>query len=104
MLKGGNGTIGQFRLLGIMEGISYIILLFIAMPLKYYANLPNAVKYVGWAHGVLFVAFGLFLIKVWVQYRWSFGKATLAFVTSLVPFGTFWLDKKLQKEYPSSQS
>jgi integral membrane protein len=104
MLKGWNGTIGQFRLLGIMEGISYIILLFIAMPLKYYANLPNAVKYVGWAHGVLFVAFGLFLIKVWVQYRWSFGKATLAFVTSLVPFGTFWLDKKLQKEYPSSQS
>lgn len=102
MLKGWNGTIGQFRLIGILEGISYVVLLFVAMPLKYFANMPNAVKYVGWAHGVLFVAFGLFLIKVWEQYKWSFGKATLAFIASLVPFGTFWLDKQLKKEYPSS--
>ena len=102
MLKDWKGTMGQFRLVGVVEGISYIVLLFIAMPLKYVANMPNAVKYVGWAHGVLFVAFGLWLIKVWVEYKWSFGKATLAFVASLVPFGTFWLDKKLKKEYPTS--
>jgi integral membrane protein len=102
MPKGWNGTMGQFRLIGILEGISYVVLLFVAMPLKYFADMPNAVKYIGWAHGVLFVAFGLFLIKVWEQYKWSFGKATVAFIASLVPFGTFWLDKKLKREYPSS--
>jgi integral membrane protein len=102
MGKDWKGTMGQFRLVGVLEGISYIVLLFIAMPLKYIADLPNAVKYVGWAHGVLFVAFGLLLIKVWIDYKWSFGKTTLAFVASLVPFGTFWLDKKLKKEYPTS--
>jgi len=102
MLKGWNGTMGQFRLIGILEGISYIVLLFIAMPLKYFADSPNAVKYVGWAHGALFVAFGLYLLKVWREYKWTFGKAFIAFIASLVPFGTFVLDKKLKKEYPAS--
>lgn len=102
MLKGWNGTMGQFRLIAVLEGISYIVLLFIAMPLKYFADAPNAVKYVGWLHGVLFIGFGLFLLKVWKEYKWTFGKATLAFIASLIPFGTFMLDKKLKKEYPLS--
>ena len=93
-------TMQYFRWIGILEGISYLVLLLVAMPLKYVANKPEAVKYVGWAHGVLFVAFGLYLIRVWIQYKWSFGKATLAFIASLLPFGTFFLDKKLKKEYP----
>lgn len=94
-------TMQNFRLVGIMEGISYLVLLLIAMPLKYFANQPDAVKYVGWAHGVLFVAFGLYLIKVWIKYKWTFGKTFLAFIASLLPFGTFVLDKKLKKEYPA---
>lgn len=94
------GTMGKFRLIGIMEGISYLILLLVAMPLKYLAGQPNAVKYFGWAHGVLFVLFGFFLIKVWIKYKWNFGKTTGAFIASLLPFGTFVLDKNLKKEYP----
>lgn len=94
-------TLGRFRLVGVLEGISYLILLGIAMPLKYLADKPDAVKYFGWAHGVLFVAFCALLLKVWIQYKWSFMKATSAFIASLLPFGTFILDKKLRKEYPS---
>lgn len=94
-------TLGRFRLVGVIEGISYLVLLGIAMPLKYFAGRPEAVKYFGWAHGVLFVLFCVLLLKVWIQYKWSFWKTTVAFISSLVPFGTFVLDKKLKKEYPS---
>ena len=89
-----------FRHIGVMEGVSYLILLLIAMPLKYLAGIPWAVKSMGWAHGVLCVSFGFFLIRVWIKYKWSFGKTTMAFVASLLPFGTFVLDKRLKKEYP----
>ena len=91
-----------FRLIGVLEGISYLALLLIAMPLKYFFNEPLAVKYVGWAHGVLFVLFELYLIRVWINYKWSFIKAVGAFVASLIPLGTFILDRQLKKEYPES--
>ena len=55
-------SLNLFRKIAIAEGISYILLLFIAMPLKYWANMPQAVKYTGWAHGLLFVLYGIFLI------------------------------------------
>lgn len=96
-----NSTLGRFRLIAILEGISYLILLGIAMPLKYFAQLPDAVKYTGWVHGVLFVLYITLLLKVWMQYRWSFGKVVLAFIASLLPFGTFVLDSKLKKETQS---
>ncbi|WP_026462097.1 DUF3817 domain-containing protein [Adhaeribacter aquaticus] len=88
----------RFRHIGILEGISYLILLFIAMPLKYLAQIPEPVKYVGWVHGVLFVLFCLALLQVWVLRKWSFLKVVGAFVASLLPFGTFILDKRLRKE------
>ncbi len=83
-----------------LEGISYLVLLLIAMPLKYFANIPDAVKYVGWVHGVLFVLFCIYLLKVWIGFKWSFGKVVIAFIASLLPFGTFVLDAKLKNEYP----
>lgn len=93
---------GRFRLTAIAEGISFIILLFIAMPLKHFFQLPQAVKYTGWAHGLLFVLFLFLLLQVWIEYKWKFGKVILAFVCSLLPFGTFYLDHKLKKEYGQS--
>lgn len=83
-----------------LEGISYLVLLLLAMPLKYFADIPGPVKYVGWAHGVLFVLFCIYLLKVWIGLKWNFGKALLAFIASLLPFGAFVLDAKLKKEYP----
>jgi integral membrane protein len=91
-------ALGWFRLVAIAEGISYLILLLIAMPLKYFAGMDNAVKYTGWLHGVLFILFGVLLIKVWIQYRWKFSKVLIAFIASLLPFGTFVLERKLQAD------
>ena len=90
----------RFMFIALLEGISYLLLLCIAMPLKYFANIPEAVKYVGWAHGVLFVLYCIYLLKVWMGYKWSFWKASWAFIASLLPFGTFVLDRQLTKEYP----
>ncbi|MFY0673431.1 MAG: DUF3817 domain-containing protein [Bacteroidia bacterium] len=93
-----NTTLGQFRWIAILEGISFIILLFIAMPLKYAFDMPKAVSMVGMAHGVLFVAYVIFLYMVKAEHKWSFGKAVVGFIASLIPFGTFWFDKKIRDQ------
>lgn len=97
MSKGENALI-RFRRIAIIEGISYLLLLFIAMPLKYFADQPLPVKYLGWVHGVLFVAFCVLLLGAWTERKWSFGKATLAFISSLLPFGTFFFDREIRRE------
>lgn len=89
-------SVNRLRIIGIYEGISYLILLFIAMPLKYFAEIPKAVTYVGWIHGLLFVLFMISLVHVWRIVRWEFRKVFFAFVAALIPFGTFYLDKKLR--------
>jgi len=92
------GPLGRFRIIALIEGISYLILLSIAMPLKYFAGHPLPVKIIGWIHGILFVIYCILLLIVWIKYKWSLGKAFVAFVASLLPFGTFILDRQLQKE------
>ncbi|HEX5026625.1 MAG TPA: DUF3817 domain-containing protein [Agriterribacter sp.] len=91
-------SLGRLRLIAITEGISYLVLLFIAMPLKYLADMPMAVKYTGWIHGVLFVLYMVAMLQVWIRYRWKLGKVVLAFIASLLPFGTFVLDRTLKQE------
>ncbi|KAA0989381.1 DUF3817 domain-containing protein [Dyadobacter aurulentus] len=86
--------LGRLRIIAFVEGISYLVLLGIAMPLKYLAGLPQAVKTVGMAHGVLFVLFVVLLVQVAVEKSWSFKKSMLSFLSSLVPFGTFYADAK----------
>ncbi len=93
-----NSTLGKFRLIALLEGISYVLLLFVAMPLKYIAGFPLAVKYTGWAHGVLFVLYVLYLFQVWSEYNWKPGRTIWAFAASLIPFGTFILDRQLRNE------
>lgn len=90
--------IGRLRVFGIIEGVSYLVLLGIAMPLKYLAGQPMAVKVCGWIHGVLFVAFCAALLQVFLVHRWSLFKAGLVFVSSLLPFGTFVIDGRLRDE------
>lgn len=87
-----------FRMVGLAEGISFLLLVGVAMPLKYLANRPEAVLVFGWMHGVLFVAYCLLLARVYLSFRWSFSKALLAFGAALFPLGTFLLDKNLKKE------
>ncbi|GEM_PF-143805 len=90
-----NSPIERLRRVGKIEACSFLILLFIAMPLKYLAGQPLAVKLVGWAHGVLFVWFCWVLFQAW-RSRLPFPMAVVAFIASLVPFGPFIIDGKLK--------
>ena len=85
------------RLLAILEGISYLLLLGICMPLKYWLHIPEPTYPVGLAHGVLFVLYCSFVMFVARKETWSMRKTFLALVASLLPFGTFVADKKLFK-------
>ena len=89
-----------YRKTALIEGISYLILLFIAMPLKYFFNIPEAVKYFGWIHGVLFLVFFVVLIMASIKYRWSLLRIGIYLLGSVLPFVPFYLDKKLKEEYP----
>jgi len=80
-----------------MDGISYLVLLGIAMPLKYLAGMPLAVRIVGMAHGILFIALCVFLLLALVQGKLSFKWCLIVFVCALVPFAPFFLDKKLKQ-------
>jgi len=86
----------KFRLIALLEGLSFIILLFIAMPIKYMLGEPMAVKIVGMAHGGLFLLFIYLLFVSAKEYKWKFSFISMAFIASLLPFGTFYLEKKLK--------
>lgn len=86
-----------------VEGISFIVLLFIAMPLKYIYQLPLAVKYVGWAHGLLFVLYVAMAYYVQLVRQQPFIKFIYAFIAALVPFGTFIYDRQLKKDLEGSK-
>lgn len=90
-----NTKIKQFRLIANIEGWSYLILLFIAMPLKYIMGIAIATKLIGMIHGGLFIWFLISLYNTTQEYKWGVKFTMFAFITSLVPFGTFFLDKKL---------
>lgn len=91
-----------FRLVAVLEGISYLLLLFVAMPLKYMAGMPIWVRIVGSAHGALFVLYVLAMIPAARQGRWSFGQIAGAFIASLLPFGPFVVDHRLKHEAESA--
>ena len=91
-------TFSWFRKIAFAEGVSFIVLLFIAMPLKYFANTPMAVTIVGGLHGVLFVGFIILAYLVKEQYSKSLSWVAKAFIASIVPFGTFYMDKTWKNE------
>jgi integral membrane protein len=85
----------NFLLVAHIEGISYLLLLFLAMPLKYFFNMPEAVRYIGMAHGLLFVLYMLLLVYCMAQYNWNIKKGIIAFVAAILPLATFYLNKWL---------
>ncbi len=88
-------VLGRLRLIGCVEGWSYLLLLFVAMPLKYLAGEPGAVRVVGMAHGILFIACVLAAFHAHLHFRWSIGRTALILGSTLVPFGTFVVDRRL---------
>ena len=86
--------INIYRLTAFLEGVSYILLLFIAVPIKYLLNEALFVKILGMPHGILFILYILFSIIAKIKHNWNFRKFLVISIASLVPFGTFYIDKK----------
>ncbi len=91
-------TFSTFRKVAFAEGVSFLVLLLIAMPLKYKANLPMAVTIVGGLHGVLFVALGYFAWETRSEYGKGFGWLVKVFLASIIPFGTFYMEREWKRE------
>jgi integral membrane protein len=88
--------ISFLRSVGLLEALSYLILLFIAMPLKYVWDMPLAVRITGAVHGGLFVLFCVALWRVLMTTHWPFSRAVIVFVASLLPFVPFFIDRRMR--------
>ncbi len=86
----------RFRFIAFWEGVSYLLLLGIAMPLKYLAGYPQAVTVVGWAHGVLFILYCAALLQASLTFKWPLKRSVLYFVASLLPIAPFIVERRLQ--------
>ena len=91
-----NKNVKKFGLINTVEGYSYLILLFIAMPLKYLAGVAIATRIAGSIHGILFIAFCILLVQAAQDTKWSLKESIIFFIASLIPFGTFFTKKKIQ--------
>lgn len=90
--------INIFRVTAFLEGVSYILLLFIATPIKYFGDDPQYVKMLGMPHGILFMLYVILAFMLKAENEWfkmNFKKVILA---SIIPFGTFYLDYIYSKE------
>ena len=91
-----NKNVQRFRIINTTEGYSYLALLLIAMPLKYFFDTPEAVKIVGMLHGILFVSLVILMIPAYLEAKWKFKCNILFFIASLIPFGTFYTSQKIK--------
>ena len=91
-------SVKLFKFVAIMEGVSFLILLGIAMPLKYIFGLPATTQVVGMAHGILFIAYVLMVVLIRKQLNWNLKITALALTAAVLPFGPFVVDRKLLRE------
>lgn len=88
--------IGRLRVVSLIEGISYLLLVFIGMPLKYGMGMPLPNKILGMSHGMLTIVFCFILLAVWSEKKISLSLALQTFIASLIPFGAFYIERKLK--------
>ena len=93
-----NSHTGKVRALGMLEGISFLFLLGVAMPLKYMANLPEMVRWTGWVHGGLFLVYCYVVLMALINGALPFWKSVVAFLAALIPFGPFLVDRRLAED------
>ncbi len=86
-----------FRVVAFLEGVSYLLLLFIATPIKYLAGDPQYVKMLGMPHGLLFIGYVILAFLLKPEYKWNNKTFFIVLVASIIPFGTFYIDKKYLK-------
>jgi integral membrane protein len=91
-------SLGRLRVIGWWEGVSFLLLLGVAMPLKYFADWPLGVRYVGMAHGILFLLYVLAAIQAALDRNWTWKRTALVLVASLLPAGPFVVDARILRE------
>lgn len=93
-----------FRVISYLEGISYILLLFIGVPLKYFGGNEILVKTLGMPHGVLFIAYILMAFFIRPNFKWTNREFAMILIASVIPFGTFYVDRKFLKNSAAIKS
>ncbi|MBE15054.1 MAG: DUF3817 domain-containing protein [Dokdonia sp.] len=88
----------SFRWISILEGVSFLLILFVTMPLKYIWDNGDPNKVIGMAHGFLFLAYIVMAIMIKNERHWSNKTLGIVLVCSIIPFGTFWMDKKYLRD------
>lgn len=83
-----------FRIIALLEGVSYILLLFVATPIKYFADNPTYVRLLGMPHGLLFIVYIAIAVVLKPEQQWNKRTFLVILAASLIPFGTFYVDKK----------
>jgi integral membrane protein len=96
-----SAPLGRLRVVGLVEGASFLLLLGVAMPLKYMLDMPQMVSVVGAAHGGLWLAYVACVIDVRLAHDWGWVKVAQALVASVLPFGPFVLEPRLRAEQAS---
>lgn len=92
-------NVGRLRILGLLEGISLLVLVFITVPMKYYFGNPEGSRIIGPIHGALFLLFVFNTLSVGVEQRWKFRTTTWkVLLACMVPFGTFYIDRKILRK------
>lgn len=87
-----------FQQVALWEALSTVVLFFVAMPLKYFAGIPEAVRVAGSIHGFLVVIFVILLIMCWQTFNWKFSRVVKYFIISLIPIVSFWVEKDVKKD------
>ena len=87
-----------FKITSLLEGISYLLILFVTMPLKYIWDNGEPNKVIGMAHGFLFIAYIVLAIMMKSERKWSAKTLGIVLLCSIIPFGTFWMDKKYLRD------
>ena len=87
-----------FRVVSFLEGTSYLLLLFVAVPVKYWMNDPHYVKLLGMPHGLLFVGYIVLAFLLKTEMKWDMKKFGITLLASIFPFGTFYVDKKYLRD------
>ena len=86
-----------FKRIALLEGTSLLLLLGFAMPMKYFFQEPIFVKIIGMAHGLLFIAYLILAVMQKIAFNWSLKTLAIVSIASVLPFGTFYVDKKYLK-------
>lgn len=92
-----NSTIGRLRIIAFIEGCSFILLVFVGMPLKYFFDSGSLNKVVGQTHGILFMLFIVATFLAASAYQWKKSNTFWILLSSIIPFGTFIADHKILK-------